>query len=184
VAAISKQRVQSFFDRADHAATTAEQGRLLEDLVEYIFRRVPGIQMVERNQLNAFATEELDIAVFNNRHRLGFDFLPQVILIECKNWSNPAGSQEVAYFSMKLQNRGLDSGILVSAKGVTGDPASLTAAHFELAASLLKRQQILVIDRVDLEALESTEQLVDLLKRRVLELVVSGTFCGRPAQVN
>lgn len=58
--------------------------------------------------------------------------------------------------SLKLEDRGLNIGILVSAMGITGDAATLKAAHYQLAAALIKGRRILVIDRVDIEALEST----------------------------
>jgi Restriction endonuclease len=177
VAQISRKKVDSFLRRAAQSSTTSEQGRALEDLIEYIFIKIPGIQMVMRNSLNVFNTEEIDVAVWNNRHRLGLDFLPQVLIVECKNWSNPVGSQEVAYFAHRLENRGLDHGVLVAANGISGNPATMTGAHFEVAAALIRGQRILMLNRTELEVLSSTEQLVTLLKRKILELVVSGTSC-------
>ncbi len=106
----------------------AEKGKSLEDFACYIFSGVPGITITQRNTMNAFNSEEIDIALWNTKHRDGFYFLDFVVFIECKNWSSPVGSSEVSWFSEKLRSRGLDFGILVAMNGITGDPKVINEA--------------------------------------------------------
>jgi hypothetical protein len=143
-------------------------------LVSYVFERVPGISIALRNALNVFQSEEIDIALFNDRHRLGLAFLPHLILVECKNWSSPVTSQEVAAFDTKLRNRGLGFGILLAMRGITGDAAETTAAHQVVAGALREGRQIVVMTRDELEALTNTQLLVNLVKRKLCELAVAG----------
>ena len=93
---------------------------------------------MERNVLNAFGTEELDIAVIHTAAQDGLAFLPTVLLIECKNWSSPVDSVSVSYFASRVKNRGCEVGILVAAAGLTGDAAGPTAGHFEGAVALAR----------------------------------------------
>jgi hypothetical protein len=157
----------------------------MEDLICHLFLSVPGIEIAQRNALNSFKTEEVDVALWNRCILGGLPFLPNVILAECKNWSQAVGSQEVAYFATRLRNRGCDHGILIAASGITGIPAELTRAHYEMAMALSQGQRILVLSRNELENLTHSSQLVALLKRKICELVVSGTSLEKgPKGVN
>ena len=172
---ILQGRVEELFLRGAHAETTTEQGRALEDLVCYLFEAVPGIGLTERNLINPFGTEEIDVAFWNDQHQTGLWFLPTTILVECKNWSRAVGSDEVAYFVRKLQNRKLDFGLLVATRGITGNPALLTDAHYEIATALKDGIQIIVIDRAEIESLSHSDHLIELVKRKLLMLAARGT---------
>jgi hypothetical protein len=174
MAAVSANVVDKLLHACDNGASTTERGRALEDLLCYLFERMPGVSVVKRNVLNVFQSEEIDIAIFNEKHRLGLPFLPYLILIECKNWSKALGSEEVAWFDHKLRQRGLSFGLLVAMNGVTGDAAQKTAAHQVLATALTEQRQLVVLTRADLEALTDTRELVTLIKEKLLELAVSG----------
>src|SRR5262245_52109407 len=132
MAKISKNKVVSHLKQLN-GATTAVQGKALEDLICYLFEKVPGIEIVARNELNAFQTEELDVAVWNNKSKGALDFLPSLFMVEAKNWSQPVGSQEVAYFATRLKHRGCDHGILVATNGITGVPDQITAAQYQIS---------------------------------------------------
>jgi hypothetical protein len=174
--AIDHAVVQGFVDAGLNGANTAQQGRALEDLVCYVFGLVPGIAITHRNALNTFATEEIDVALFNESANEGFHFLPNLILVECKNWSNRVSSAEVAWFLTKLRNRGLDFGILVSTRGITGDADDLTAAHHIVATALLERRRLIVLTTDELLALADTQGLSSLIKRKLCELAVTGSI--------
>lgn len=66
--------------------------------------------------------QEIDVAFWNEGDPAGL--FAHIILVECKNWSSPAG---------------LPLGIFVAAAGITGDPSNLTAAHSVLAHTLERR---------------------------------------------
>lgn len=154
---------------------TTEQGRALEDLICYVFGLVPGIAITHRNELNAFDTEEIDVALWNDGSADGFFFLPNIVLVECKNWSSRVGSVELNWFDSKLRNRGLTFGILVSPLGVTGHAADLTAAHAVVAAALREGRRLAVVTTEELLATGDTTALVRLIKLKVCDLAVKGT---------
>src|SRR3954452_18609590 len=95
---ISQSRVQGYLRRAEIALTSAAKGAELEGLVAYLFGTVPGIRVTDRNEYSAFDTEEIDIACWNDHVPDGLSSaeFPAIILIECKNWSKPVSSIEVA----------------------------------------------------------------------------------------
>lgn len=167
--------VQGYIDGGSDGATTAEQGRALEDLVCYVFGQVPGISVTRRNELNAFLTEEIDVAFWNDCVVDGLFFLPNIILVECKNWSSKVTSAELGWFDTKLRNRGLNFGMLVAPQGITGIPQDITAGHSIVAAALREGRRLLVITTGELLALQDSTQLVLLIKEKLCDLAVKGT---------
>jgi hypothetical protein len=170
-----QSNIRRFLETGDAAATTTERGRALEDLIAYLFEEIPGISLTKRNTLNYFQTEEIDLAFWNDKDPNGLYFLPYIILVECKNWSQPVGSIEVAWFDRKLQDRGLDFGILFAASGVTGDMNEHTRANFIIATALAQKRQLIVITRAELEVISSPDEIVRLIKEKITELVVGTT---------
>lgn len=170
----SISRINNFFIRSDNSITTAEKGKSLEDLSCYIFEKVPGISITKRNTMNTFDTEEIDIALWNEKSRKGFHFLPYLILVECKNWSSAVSSIEVSWFADKLVSRGLDFGILIASNGITGNPADIDRAHSIVARHLGAGRRIIIIKREEIEALRNTDNLVRLVKEKLCELTVAG----------
>ena len=162
-------------DAANTGSNNHERGRGYEELVSYIFGCIPGITINERDAMNTFQTEEVDIACWNIQSQKGLYFLNNIVLVECKNWSNPVGSEDVAYFITKVRHRGLPEGILVAANGITGDRADLTASHFELAMALRDGIRIMVLKTQELETLTHTDELIQLLQKKLLALVVRST---------
>lgn len=175
MARISQRRVQQFLQLGENGQTTTERGRALEDLICYIFEKIPGISVPIRNQRNIFNTEEIDVALWNEKHPRGFIFLPYIILIECKNWSAPVSSAEVSWFDRKLRDRGLPFGVLIAANGITGDAQHRTEAHSIVAGALPENRRIVVITRQEIELIANTDQIVRLIQTKLCELAVNGT---------
>lgn len=172
----SVRRISDFLRRARSGNTTVQKGRSLEDLVCYIFGKVPGVSITHRDQLNKFQSEEIDVALWNDKFAGELDYLPNIILVEAKNWSNPVGSAEVSWFDNKLRNRGLDFGVLVALSGITGDSNDRTSAHQIIVGSLRDQRRIVVITERDLSVLRHTDGVVILLKNKLCELAVTGTI--------
>lgn len=161
----------------DNAQGSVAKGKSLEDLLAYLLEEIPGYQEMERNALNVFGTEELDIAVIHSCDAAGLAFLPSIVLVECKNWSHPVDSAAVSYFASRVKNRGCEVGILVAASGITGDPHGPTAAHFEGAIALAKDGiKVLVVTLEDLRTVTSIDDFVGLLRRRLLRVIASGSY--------
>lgn len=148
-------------------------GPALEDLVCSMMSIVPGITITRRNELDRFRVGEIDLAFWNEQVPGGLRFLPQIILVECKNWSRPVGSPEVAWFDRKVRDRGLDFGILVSASGITGDKGDLTSARGLVADALRDGRRLLVLEVDEFLELEHTDELIQLVKERLCELTVN-----------
>ncbi len=176
MARISLQRIQQYLTIGDNAATTTEKGKALEDLICYIFGKIPGISVTRRNTLNQFQSEEIDVAFWNRPHHNGLYFLQNIILVECKNWSQPLGSDEVGWFDAKLRRRAQPFGILVAANGITGNAADKTAAHDVISAALTEGRQFVVITRQEIETLTESTELVELIQNKLCELAVAGTL--------
>lgn len=174
--AIHTPTLQSYVNIGLGAGTTAVKGRALEDMICYLFGLMPGVAITHRNEMNAFDVEEIDVALWNEQDAGGFHFLPNVILIESKNWSNPVSSIEVSWFDTKLRNRGLDFGILISPHGITGDGADLTNAHSIVAGALKEKRKFVVLRTDELLALPDTDSLARLIKMKLCELAVRGTI--------
>ena len=176
MAQFSNRRIQTLLRQGLKASTKTAKGHALEELVCYIFSKVPGIEIYKRNVMNVSATEEIDVALWNAKSPTGLYFLPNILLVECKNWSVPIGSQEVSTFIQRLQNRGRDYGILIAANGISGSAQEISRAHHEIMMSLSHGIHILVLTGMEIEALHKTKQLVDLLKGKLCELAVAGTM--------
>jgi hypothetical protein len=172
---LSPNKIAELLEISTNGSTAAERGKALEDLICYIFGEIPGFTITMRNMLNTFHSEEIDVAFWNDRHARGTPFLPSVVLVESKNWSNPVDSAAVSWFDSKLRSRGLGFGILVAANGITGVPAERSNAHQVIAGALREQRQLIVITRADLESVRHTNRLVELIKQKLCELAVTGT---------
>jgi hypothetical protein len=168
--------IRNHLTAIDSAPTRHAKGRALEDLACYLCGQIPGVTITERNPLNAFDTEEIDVALWNEQDPSGLKSFNAVILVECKSWSRPVGSEQVGWFLKKLENRGLDFGILLALNGVTGNAQDWSRAHYEIAVALPKRIRLVVVTRTEIEALTTTEDLVTLIRRKVCQLAVAGTL--------
>jgi Restriction endonuclease len=176
MAILSHKNIKKYFINSDQSTSFSEKGRILEDLVCYLFEQVPGVNVGKRNALNTFSSEEIDVAFWNRMDVDGFYFLPNIILVECKNWSQPVGSEEVNWFDSKLKRRGQPFGILVAANGITGNSQKIQAAHEIIRVALSEGRQLIVITRLEIENLRTSDNLVKLIQDKLCELIVSGTL--------
>ncbi len=138
--------------------------------------RVPGVEVARRNVMNVAGTEEVDILFWNRRLPEGFYHLDTPFLVECKNWEVPIPAREIVNFSHLLEMRACRDGILVAAAGIAGTPGTLTEGYFEISAALAKGRRILVVNRMELEAFVHTNEIVELLKLKILELATLSTL--------
>lgn len=174
MALYSSAIISGHLHNCDNGLSSQERGRALEDLVCYLFEMIPGIEITQRDQMNAFHTEEIDIAIWNDKEQSGLCFLPHIILIECKNWSQPVASNEVSWFFNKLASRGLDFGILIAANGITGNVTELTASHSIVAQHLANKRQLVVITKEEIDQIVNTNQIIRLIKEKLCVLAVTG----------
>lgn len=171
-----RKTLHGHFHKCDNGTTNQIKGRAFEDLACYLFGLIPGIIITARNQMNTFHNEEIDVAIWNEKSDEGLFFLPHIILIECKNWNTPVSSIDVSWFANKLQRKGLDYGILIANKGITGNSIDLNAAHDVISFHMAQKRYIIVITRTEIEKLTKIEELVLLIKEKLCLLAVSGAI--------
>src|SRR5579871_1854721 len=108
--AFDKAKIQALLQTVDNSVHNQAKGKAFEELACHIFSCVPGITNVSFNEMNTFATEEIDVACWNEQDVAGLRSFNACFLVECKGWSDPVSSMEVAWFLTKIEHRGLDFG--------------------------------------------------------------------------
>jgi hypothetical protein len=177
VAIISRRRVRAYLRDGDKATTTTGKGLALENAVEYVFSKVPGINLYDRNVVDVFGCAEADLVFSNEWQRSGMGFLDFGLIVECKNLARRVGSADVESFRTRLEGKGARTGVLVAAGGLSGDPG--THAFHAVETALTHGCHIIVLTRPDLETVSDTGQLVGLLLERFMELKTHGTMLLR-----
>ncbi|HJX82960.1 MAG TPA: restriction endonuclease [Candidatus Angelobacter sp.] len=156
----------------DSAGTADAKGAALEELAMYLFEKVRGVECSGQNILDAPRAHELDLAFWNDQRLSLLYFLDAILIVECKASDSPVGSAEVGWFVRKLQDRGAHHGVLVALNGVTGDGDR--SAHSEILSALVRDSiKILLLTRVEILALDNTDQLAAVLKRKMLRLTLN-----------
>jgi hypothetical protein len=107
------------YARAISSENGLERGESLQCLAEYIFESIDGVSIKARKKLTE--SGELDIFLKNERDVGVWRHLGDPILVECKNLSKPAGIDILRKFVDAVRDKRLKTGILFSAKGVSGD---------------------------------------------------------------
>ena len=176
MAKYSAATIERLLDACDNAETADEKGACLEELGTYLFGRIPGVSLAERNVLDGPRAHELDLAFWNPQNRSALGFLDAVLIVECKASGRPVGSQQVGWLIRKLQDRGSLHGVMIALNGITGNADGVSNAHNEVLSALLRdRIKILVVTGSELASLQSTDDLVALLKGKLLQLVLYRT---------
>ena len=176
MARYSRARIAGFLDTCDNAPDNNTKGAALEELAKYVLEKVPGLVFHGKNILDGQRVHELDVIFWNRQHRSDLAFLDPVVIVECKNTGNPVGSAAVGWFVRKLQDRGSTYGLLVALNGITGDANQATSAYREVRTALMRDGvKILIVAREELLALETTDDLAELLQTKLLDLVLYRT---------
>lgn len=169
---ICRETVQHYIDVGEKARDAKAKGNALEDLVCYVCELVPGVRVTNRNELDTLKSEEIDVALWNMCCSDGLYFLPNTILIECKNCAARVGSGEIAVFVEKLRSRGVNFGMLVTTSGITGDAKKMTSAYRKILDALRDGQQLIVVRTSELASLKDTAGFVDLVQKKLGALLV------------
>ena len=83
-------------------------------------------------------------------------------------------SVDVNWFATKVEDKGLDFGILLAANGITKEKNDIKRAQSILTGYLRKHIRIIVIDKEEMLNLKTTDDMIFLIKRKICELVVNG----------
>jgi len=166
-------------DTVRAATTNQEKGVSLEALSGYIFNCIDGIEVRETN-VNGPA-EEVDLLLWNAKRESVFEPWDNLISVECKNWSRPAGAHLIDNFATKIRLKHLSTGIFIAANGVTGDFVNGNnenrGAVYRLHEHLTRDGvRIVVIRFEDLEQIGRIEDFVELVKDRYCKIYMHRVF--------
>lgn len=165
--------LKELLDSAEAQTTDSDKGKRYEEACEYVFSSIPGC-IVERNVTGIFHTQQIDLAVGCTGESGGLGLFPRIFLVECKDWDRSVDSTTVGYFMSILQGRAIQLGILVAANGITGNSTDMRNAHALGLQHSSIGLNVLVITTVELRALTTTAELIELLHRRFLRAAASG----------
>jgi hypothetical protein len=175
--AYSKSYIQSQFARSDRETDSDTKGDILEKLLIYIFCKVRGVSLLNKDFTNCNRTEEIDLAFWTNRPISDLHFLETIIYVECKNTTNSVSSAEVNWFLSKVRSRQSKYGILIALNGITGSPITCDYAYSEVKNAFIREGiTIFIIDRKEIEALKTTNDLVNLIKCKYTQIRLYGTI--------
>jgi hypothetical protein len=163
----------------DAAVTNHDKGVTLEALSSYLFNCIDGIEVRETN-INGPA-EEVDLLLWNAKTEEVFLPWDNLISVECKNWSRPAGANLIDNFAAKIRLKHLTTGIFVAASGVTGDFVNGNnhdrGAVYRLHEHLTRDGiRIVVIRMSDLRGLANLEDFINLVKDRYCKIYMHRVF--------
>ena len=177
MARYSVSEISRLLDESDNAPTADKKGEKLEDLARYLLEKIPGVEFYDRNVLDGQRAHEIDIVFWNHPTRSRISFLDTVLIVEFKNHGTPVSSAQVGWFVRKLQDRGAKSAILISLSGITGSFNEESNAHSEVLNALVRDGiKILILSRSEILRLLNTNDLYDLLKKKLLKLTLNRTI--------
>lgn len=177
MAIYSQPKITRLINESDNAPTNAVKGAKLEELVRYLFCKIPNITFYGANILDGYRAHELDVVFNNDTRQSGLYFLDHAIITECKNTGHRTSSAQVGWFVRKLQDRIATSGILITLSGITGEADGASNAHSEIINALIRDGiRILVIRRADILGFQNTDDLVALLQRKIMKLTIERTI--------
>lgn len=158
----SEERIRELWRMLRHGAAHA-RGRRLEDLLLSVMTSIPGLQESWRN-LRA-PTEELDLVLRNRIDDPFWQKQPSYVLVECKNWSRPVGTSEIAWFADKVRERPeARLGFFIAPEGFSESVGEKVRGYRRegLALVLVEGSDL---ERLVLDAVSRRKQLEDLHAR-------------------
>lgn len=172
MATISKTRILQFLNVIRKSVSSDEQGFALEELLCSLFKRVPGLSITRRNEDRKFKDKDIEIIFWNEQKSDGFYFLPNIIPISAHRWLEKMEREHITWFLNRLKERGLSFGILIATNGLAEEDEEQLLLREQISFALNDERQILILRGKDFEKLNSTEQLVTLVKEKLCELAV------------
>jgi len=177
MAIYSQNKIGRLLRESDGAPNSDVKGAKLEELVKYLFEKIPHIHFEAANVLDGVRAHELDVIFTNDIRNSDLYFLDFTIIVECKNTADRTSSEQVSWFVQKLRSRAVSTGILVALSGITGEADGVSNAHSEIFAALIRDGiKILVIKRDDILTFGNTRDLVTLIQKKILKLTIERTI--------
>lgn len=139
---------------------TNEKGAALEKLAAYLFMLIPG-HIPQRNTQDNKQTFESDLVVHNQKSgsSLEVELFGRSFLVECKNWENTVGSNQLGYFLYRMHVTHTKFGVMFARNGIAGnlDDDSKFAENLRRMAYQRDGSTCIVITLNDLEQIKEGE---------------------------
>lgn len=142
------------------------RGRALEQLIAELFASVPGVEVEDRNVLGGSREAEFDIQFSNDQRPDGFAAFGRDFFVECKSSDDPLSAAGVQHFAGEMLKRRLPHSLIVSLKGITGDPETVSAAQRQIADYAIQQCWIMVLNERELRGISSSQHLVAVVERK------------------
>ena len=159
--------LKKLLERVRSASTNKEKKETLTELTKIIIKTVDGFEISYEDKRGL--DSEFDLMVINECKQRTLEEMGTPLLVECRNWSVPMPAKAIRDFGGKLRDKNIQTGIIVSMKGVTG--SEKTDAK-EAIRTFLARDNInmLVFDENDLEKIVEGKKFAELLRRKFYDI--------------
>jgi hypothetical protein len=164
-------------DYMKHAPDNSSKGKRLEDVAFYLFSLLPGC-VPRRNLYDLAGASEHDLVVSNMSPTSSLigDVFGRDFLIECKNWNQAVGAEQVGYFLFRMSLTHCRFGVIIASQNITRTPEATGKLTGDAYAHALVRRAFhehgsacVVISLSDLKslALGQASGLTSLLMERL-----------------
>lgn len=160
--------IENAWGRSDACGSPNERGQILEDLVRYIFERLPGLSHWKSRHLTNDGSAEFDVCFHNDIRLSPFPFAEPAMVVECKNTGSRIDAAAVRNFIAKLEDVQVNWAFLVAAQGITGSGQRNTHAHAAIRIARTRRVNVLVITRAEIQLLQSAEHFAVLVRDKIM----------------
>jgi hypothetical protein len=168
--------IANAFARSDAAESANERGKVLEELIKYIFGSLPGFSHWKSRHLTNDGSAEFDVCFHNDIRLSPFPFAEPAMIVECKNTAYPIDAAAVRSFVAKLEDVQVSWAFLVAARGITGSGERKTHAHAAIQNARTRKVNLLVITRAEIEELQSSEHFASLVRDKIMAHSLGAPF--------
>jgi len=161
-------RLKKLLDQVRSASTNKEKKEALERFTARIIDTTDGLEISHKDKRGL--DSEIDLLIINESKQRTLEEMGTPLLVECRNWSVPMPAKAIRDFRGKLKDRHIQTGIIVSMQGVTGNEKTdaKEVIRISLATDNIK---ILVMDDKDLQKIaEGKTSFAELLRRKFYDI--------------
>jgi hypothetical protein len=142
-----RRAFREFIKKANEAETNHAKKLSYEYLGIFLITAIDGLTVIGHDTRGA--SEEIDLWVSNDSNDSFWRSIRSPFIVECKNWGEPVGVQEVRNLSSIMESKNIGFAILMARNGITGDRSHDAVAT--IRDDFRKGRYIVVLDQSDLE---------------------------------
>jgi hypothetical protein len=163
-----KEEIKHMYGKAKKETNHTVKGKLLEQTISGLLSLVPGLKITGRDVNSGI--EEIDLEIQNENSIGIWTEFERMIFVECKNWSDKVGSNEIRNFEGKLRNFWLHAGIFVAVKGFSGRDRENGAVGQNKLRFKQEGFIVILLDGKDLEDILNCQDISEKINEKWLNL--------------